>query len=63
MFRDVFDNYVLYYDNEFPENISVLNYPKTNNMDLYFNQDISFEKKIMNKVNGSSDKDLELKCF
>ena len=59
LFRDVLDNYVLYYDNEFPENISVLNYPKTNNMDLYSDQDISLEKKIMNKVNGSSDKDLE----
>jgi hypothetical protein len=59
LFRDVLDNYVLYYDNEFPENISVLNYPKTNTMDLYSNQDISFDKKVMNKINGSWDKDLE----
>ena len=59
LFRDVLDNYVLYYDNEFPENISVLNYPKTNTMDLYSNQDISFDKKVMNKINGSWDKDLQ----
>ena len=57
-FRDILDNYILYYDNEFPENTTVLNYPKTNLMDLY-NDDTNLDKKIMNNVKGSWEKDLE----
>ena len=58
-FSDVLDNHVLYYDNEFPDNTSILNYPKTNLMDLYDKNDISIEKKIMSKVTGTYEKDLE----
>ena len=58
-FREVLDNYILYYDNEFPENTTVLNYPKTNLMDLYSNDDINLDKKVLNKVTGSWEKDLE----
>ena len=58
-FSEVLESHIIYYDNEFPENTSVLNYPKTNKMDLYTGDEISFEKKVMTKVKGSWEKDLE----
>jgi hypothetical protein len=58
-FVDVLDSYILYYDKEFSEDTKVLNYPKTTSMNLYSENDISFDKKIMINVKGTPEKDLE----
>jgi len=58
-FNEVLDNYILYYDKEFQEDTNVLNYPKTVNMNLYTEEDISIDKKVMHYMKGSNEKDFE----
>ena len=58
LFNDIIDNYILYYDKEFSEDINVLNYPKTTLMNLYSEDDGNIDKKVINKITGSVEKDL-----
>ena len=58
LFNDIIDNYILYYDKEFSEDINVLNYPKTALMNLYSESEGSLDKKVINNITGTEEKDL-----
>ena len=55
-FDEVLDNYIIYYDKQFSDNTTVLNYPLTNNLNL--NNEITLDKNIANNIKGSTEKDL-----
>ena len=59
-FEEIMENYILYYDREFNENVTVLNYPLTNNAKYSGDDytDNNFARKVIGNINGSTEKDL-----
>ena len=59
-FLEIMDNYNLYFDTQLDENVSVLNFPLTNNGNYsgdVFNNDNTFAKKVNINIKGSQEKD------
>lgn len=60
LFREIIDNYNLYYDREFDENVTVLNFPLTNTGNYSgeeYNYENNFAKKVINNIKGDTKKD------
>ena len=61
-FSETIENYTLYYDVIFDDNVSVLNYPMTNNENYSgdeFNNGYNFARKVISNIKGDTQKDLE----
>ena len=59
-FTEILDNYNLYFDTEFKDNITVLNFPKTNNIDFTgdeMNNQHNLAKKVITNIKGDKVKD------
>ena len=61
-FGEIKENYNLYYDREFNDNTTVLNFPLTNNAnysgDDYNYNDNNFARKVISNINDNTEKDL-----
>ena len=58
-FTEIMDNYNLYFDTEFNENTTVLNFPKTNNIDFTgdeINNQHNLAKKVITNIKGDKVK-------
>lgn len=61
-FLETLENYSLYYDAEFEDNVSVLNFPLTNNEQysgFEFNNENNFGRKVITNIKGDSKKDIQ----
>ena len=61
-FSETVENYTLYYDVIFDDNVSVLNFPMTNNENYSgdeFNNGYNFARKVISNIKGDTEKDLE----
>jgi hypothetical protein len=59
-FTEILDNYNLYFDTEFNDNITVLNFPKTNSIDFTgdeMNNQHNLAKKVITNIKGDKVKD------
>ena len=59
-YGEVLENYNLYFDTQFEDDISVLNFPLTNNANFsgeHLNSDNNFAKKVISNVKGTKEKD------
>lgn len=59
-FTEILDNYNLYFDTEFNDNTTVLNFPKTNNIDFSgdeMNNNHNLAKKVITNIKGDKVKD------
>lgn len=59
-FTEILDNYNLYFDTEFNENTTVLNFPKTNSIDFTgdeMNNQHNLAKKVITNIKGDKVKD------
>ena len=65
-YREVLDNYNLYFDTKFDEKVSVLNFPLTNNGNFSgdeFNNINNFARKVNNNIKGSEEKDSNYEIY
>jgi len=59
-FTEILDNYNLYFDTEFNDNTTVLNFPKTNSIDFSgdeMNNQHNLAKKVITNIKGDKAKD------
>ena len=60
-FSEILENYTLYYDHVFNDNITVINFPLTNIANYSgdgFNGENNFARKVISNIKGSTEKDL-----
>ena len=65
-YYEILENYSLYYDTEFKDNISVLNFPLTNNGNYSgeeFNNENNFARKVITNIKGGLEKDINSEIF
>ena len=61
-FFETLENYTFYYDSIFDDNVSVLNFPLTNNGNYSgdeFNNNNNFARKVISNIKGDSEKDMK----
>ena len=65
-YYEILENYSLYYDTEFKENITVLNFPLTNNGNYSgeeFINENNFAKKVITNIKGDMEKDTNSEIY
>ena len=65
-YYEILENYSLFYDTEFKENISVLNFPLTNNGNYSgeeLNSENNFARKVITNIKGGNEKDINSEIF